>query len=388
MKDNIMFVVPTLVGGGAEKTVANLSRYLSNEYNIFIVVLRDTEKKYSYNGNLIVLSKEQPQNIFLKCIYYLKQIRVLKKLKKEHNIKTTISFLVQADLINVLSKGKDKTIISIRNKDSKLWKNRIIQKLIRYTLKKCDIVVSISKQVKDDIIDNFNIAENKIITIYNPCLISEFDTDTKEIDKNIFSVGKTFINMGRLTEQKGQWHLIRAFKRVVEKEEDAKLLILGEGPLEEYLQKMIISLNLENSIKLLGFVTNPYDYLRKSDVFIFPSLYEGLGNSILEAMACSLPVISSDCECGPREILSPSSDYRQKIKDKYELGEYGILIPVCDSIMYDANAILTKEEEILSDSMIDIITDNVLMQKYKQKSLDRINDFSIDIIKKEWENIL
>ena len=78
---------------------------------------------------------------------------------------------------------------------------------------------------------------------------------------------------------------------------------------------MICDLNLENNIKLVGFVNNPYDYMKKSDIFVFPSLYEGLGNSILEALACGLPIISSDCECGPREILSPKTDYHIKVID-------------------------------------------------------------------------
>lgn len=388
MKKNIMFILPTLIGGGAEKTVANLSKYLIDKYNIFIVIMQDTEKKYSYMGNLIILQQNLPENKVLKLISYIKAIIKLKKIKKANNIFCSISFLVQADLINILSRINEKTIISIRNKDSALWKNKFIRKIIRFTLKKCDYVVSISKQVKDDIIENFKIKKEKIFTIYNPAIITEFGKSNKKFDKSLFFKNNTVINVGRLTEQKGQWHLIRAFTMVLKEIPNAHLIILGEGNLKQYLNELIINLNLSDSVKLLGFVDNPYDYLKNSDIFVFSSLYEGLGNSILEAMACELPIISTDCECGPREILAPNEDYKIKIKNNYELAEYGILVPVCETKMYDFNENLTKNEFILAKAIIKLLKDIKLRKKYKKSSLKRIKDFDIYNIVVQWINLI
>lgn len=90
---------------------------------------------------------------------------------------------------------------------------------------------------------------------------------------------------GRLVDQKGQWHLIRAFSRVINKLPDAKLLILGQGGNKDYLERLIKDYKLEDSIKLLGYKSNPYIYMVRSDIFAFSSVYEGLGNILVE---CSI----------------------------------------------------------------------------------------------------
>ena len=387
-KKNIMFIVPTLCGGGAEKTVANLSKYLIKDYNIDIVVFKDTDVKYSYDGNLIVLNNKKNTNVFKKGIFFLKALYRIRKLKVQKNIDYSISFLTPADILNVLTKVEGcKTIISIRNTDSILTGGTILKLITKVSCKSCDHIVSISNQVKDDIIDNFGIKKEKITTIYNPSLKIEFSNNQK-IDAKLFSDGNTVINVGRLADQKGQWHLIRAFSLVVSEIKNAKLIILGQGPLKDYLQSLIDDYGMKKNVKLLGFVDNPYDYMEKADCFAFSSLYEGLGNSLLEAMACNLPIISCDCISGPREILAPKSDYRNKVKDDIDLAEYGILVPVCDGIMRTANDPLTLEEKLLAEAIIKMLKDKDLIKKYKELSIKRNKDFDINEIVDEWKLLL
>ena len=119
MKKNIIFILPELYGGGAEKTVGNLSKKLIDKYNIDIILFRDTPIKYAYSGNLVYLPERKKNNIFAKIVFFLHAIKFLKKYKREHNIDYSISFLTAADIVNVFSKVKDtKNIISIRNTDS------------------------------------------------------------------------------------------------------------------------------------------------------------------------------------------------------------------------------------------------------------------------------
>lgn len=387
-KDNILFVVPTLVGGGAEKTVANLSKYLGQYFNINIVVIEDTDQKYNYSGNLIVLKSQNESNLLHKVISRIRRAKELKKIKKQLRIKCAISFLFQADLLNILSKGREKCIMSIRNKDSVLLKKNKYRIIMKYCLRRCNHIVSISEQVKADLVKNFGVEKSKITTIYNPSLIMEFKDDSSQVKPGVLSKTFTFVNMARLTEQKGQWHLIRAFKKVVEQYPDVKLLILGTGELEDYLRGLIEGLKLNNNIDLLGFVDNPYDYLRRSDAFVFSSLFEGLGNSVLEAMACGLPVISTDCDCGPREIIAPDTNSEFKVKDRYERARYGILCPVFDGVRYEYNDSLTKAEEIYSDAMMVLIKDTSLELHYREKSKERIKFFDIDKITKEWKEVI
>ena len=382
MKKNIMFIIPTLCGGGAEKTVANLSNYLIDKYNIYIVVFKDTETKYSYSGNLIILNNNPSKNVFKKIIFTIKSIFKLKKLKKDLKIDYSISFLTPADSLNVFSKVKTcKNYISIRNTDSILMKNKIMRLLTKVSCKKCDHIISISKQVQDDIINNFGIKKGKITTIYNPSLSIEFGKSDNIFEESFYKKNKVIVNIGRLTEQKGQWHLIKAFSKVVEKVPNAKLLILGQGEMKERLEKLVKMYKMERHVFLVGFVNNPYDYLKKSKCFIFSSLFEGLGNSLLEAMSCEVPIISTDCISGPREILAPNTDYRKKVENKYVKEEYGILTPVFKSS--DDN-VISKEELILSNAICEMITSEKLLCHYKEKSRERVKDFKIENIVMQW----
>ena len=124
--------------------------------------------------------------------------------------------------------------------------------------------------------------------------------------------------------------LIRAFSKVAEKNENINLAILGQGELKEDLEKLVAEYNLQDRVFLLGFQSNPFKYVSKSSVFVLSSLFEGLGNVVLEALACNVPIISTDCKSGPREILAPGTSLDKKIESA-ETNEYGILIPVMNN---------------------------------------------------------
>ena len=157
--------------------------------------------------------------------------------------------------------------------------------------------------------------------------------------------------MGRLTEQKGQWHLIRAFKKVVEEIPDAKLYIFGQGILEEKLKKLAADLNIANNVEFMGFVEAPHAYITKSKVFAFPSLYEGLGNVLLEAMACGVACVAADCYSGPREVMAPGTKVLENLDD-VEYAEYGILVSVGNNEHCNPDDPLTKDEEQLSKAIV------------------------------------
>lgn len=387
MKKTIMFIVPTLCGGGAEKTVANLSKYLIKDYNIEIVLFKDTEMKYSYSGNLTILNNKKNSNLIKKVLFTIKSIFKLRKLKKEKNIDYAISFLTPADALNVFSKVRGtKTIISIRNTDSILMKNFLMKMITYISCKKCDHIISISNQVKDDLINNFDIKEDKITTIYNPSLKIEFGKTKMKLDDDFFE-NDICINVARLVDQKGQWHLIRAFSKVILTNPKAKLVILGQGPLDGYLENLVNEYNLNENILMLGFVDNPYDYIKKSKCFVFSSLYEGLGNAILESLVCSVPVISCDCISGPREILAPNTNYKNKVKDKIDYAEFGILVPVFDGVKRSAKEKLTMEEEIMADAIIEFFKKDKFIH-YKAMAEKRSKDFDITEITKQWIEFL
>lgn len=385
-KEKVLFIIPYLVGGGALKTVANLSKKITEKYDVKIVGIYKSEKKFDFFGDLIELNMTYTKNPIKKLIDFFKVRSVVKKIKTDNKFAFSISFLVIADMINVFSrsKNKEKTIVSIRNNESVEYKNKLFRKLqVKLSTKLADFIVSISEEVKYDLIENFNVKESKIKTIYNPCSVKFTE---KKLKGEYFDKKNTLITVGGLKKQKGQWHLIRAMSKVTKYESNVKLLILGRGNYEKYLKKLVYDLNLSNNISFVGYVMNPYDYIRKSDVFVFPSLYEGLGNALMEALMCGIPIIASDYSCGAREILAPNTNFNEKTFDKADYAEFGVLTPVCDGIKYTTEK-LTSEEEILADTILDFLKNKKIIEEYKIKSLKRANDFEISNIVNQWYDL-
>lgn len=104
-------------------------------------------------------------------------------------------------------------------------------------------------------------------------------------------------------------------------------------------------------------------------------------------MGCGIPVISSDCKSGPREILAPGTDIERHCID-IECANHGILIPVCDGKKYKYNEPLTKEEDIMADAILELRDDKELYERYTNKAMERVRDFEINTVIKEWENII
>ena len=122
------------------------------------------------------------------------------------------------------------------------------------------------------------------------------------------SSNRTVVAMGRLTRQKGFDVLLPAFRRSAEKHAGWSLLILGEGEERRSLEALVIELGLQGNVKLPGLVEDPVPILQTADLFIMASRYEGFPNALLEAMACGLAVIATDCPSGPREIVRDGVD--------------------------------------------------------------------------------
>lgn len=393
--DSISIIVQKLNGGGAERAAANLSIALSELYDVHLIVFDGREIKYPYSGTLHDLKMPPNESGIGKLVNVLKRSAAVKKIKKENHIIASISLMDGANLVNVLSRAGDKVFPSIRIQMSKVPKRMRNGKLkaseawkLRYLAEHSDKIVALSEGVKEDLAMNCGVDRNKICTIYNPCdgeMLKE-KTVVHLKDAAIMS-SYSITTMGRFTEQKGQWHLIRAMSDVIQKIPDAKLYILGEGPFEQQLRNLAEELNLKDNIIFLGFVEAPHAYIMKSRVFVFPSLYEGLGNVLLEAMSCGTPCIAADCESGPREILAPGTGLPKEL-DSVEYAEYGVLTTVGDKGHFNAEEPLTAAEQQLAEAMIEMLTNPALLEKYKKQALMRVNDFSPERIAEQWASLI
>lgn len=374
-KKNIMILIYHLRNGGAERVASNLCDELSKKHHVILVTCEEpTDYDYPCGVERIVVDEMRAK--YFKLFDTVNQI---KSIKKKYHITHTISFTAQMNYLNVMSRVRDTTIISIRNYIS-LAENDNTPKNIymnRLSIKYADKITVVSEVLGKDLIDKFGAKENRIYPIYNFIDKDKMDKFLKEKD-NIKLSRNTVITVGRLNNQKGHINLIRSFKYVVDKIGDARLIILGQGPLEDKIKNEIKKLRLEKNVELLGYEKNPYLYMKNSSLFVLSSFYEGMPNVILEAMYCGLPIISTDCKSGPREIIAPNSDLNCEI-DKLSLDEYGILVPV----LKDKSC-----EKIMGDAIIKMLKDSKLRDNYSRKSKKRIKNFSKDKMIDYWNKVL
>jgi len=168
-----------------------------------------------------------------------------------------------------------------------------------------------------------------------------------------------FSCLSRLAPEKGVKYLLGAFAKL-RKDMRAKLIIIGEGQCRKELEAMTASLAIQNDVNFLGYRDNPFKYLAKSDIFVLPSLYEGLPNVILESQACGVPVIATRCVGGIQELICD--------------GKNGMLADPADELS-------------LYTAMHKMAGDKQLRNRFKEEATKGIAAFDLPVKLKEYENL-
>ena len=294
--------MPSIEKGGVEKNLFIISDHLCKVYKKISIL--------TTNGSIIKNKKIKiitpisnfwsKQSRFLKyiiCIYLL--------MKKSFSTRKIIVLSFQANLSAIILCQLFNIKIIIRaNSSSTLWaKNKIKLFIFKILFKLSNDIIVNSLDLKKEFDAKFNVNSN---LIYNPLNKNEIlKKSNKKIKFNFFENSKktiNIINIGRLTEQKNQIIILKALKSL-NKSIKFKFLIMGSGKLKVSLQKYIRNNGLNSSVKIINYHKNPYPFIKKSDLFILSSKYEGLPNVLLEAQVLKKPIISSDCPTGPKEIL-------------------------------------------------------------------------------------
>lgn len=391
----ILFIISTLTGGGAERALCNITCSLPDNVTADILVNYETDQDYPHGGNVISLNmpKREKFSLTYQFITMIRRFFYLRKLKAQGEYDACISFMDSANIVNVLSGKKHcKVILSERINLSACTSagyRYIVFPLARILYPRADYIVSLSKGTEDDLIKNFNLLKERSVTIYNGYNIEAIQEKSKKTAKVNFNEDKFyFITVGRLCDQKGQWHLIKAFREVVKVHSESCLIICGQGPYLSFLQQMTQQFGLADCVIFTGFCSNPFAIAAKCDAFVFPSIYEGFGNVMIENMACGLPIISTDYRSGAREILAPNTDFNFQQYDYVEYAEYGILTPVCSGKKDVNNEQSEKAELLLAEAMVKLIEDQELKEKYALKSIERAKDFSIENTVRQWLELL
>ncbi len=401
MKKNILILVDSLkIGGGSDKVAAILGSELHNKgYNVSFLTLMDDSPKYNFKGSYYTLNERDIYGNDLKRgLNLLKYSPKVKDICEELKIDTIISAGDPANFHAIFSrlffKNRVQLIIT-QHMNPDIFKNSPMKyRLIKFFYTYADEIICVSKEIERIFKEDYGFKNTS--TIYNmmdiennlELSLEEVSGRYKEFYKNP-DKNFNFINIGRLNRQKGQWFLIRSFRKVVDKHKNARLFILGIGDLKDELEALIHDLHLDRNVFLLGEQENIFPFLKNSDCFILTSLWEGLPMALIEALSMNIPIISTDCKTGPREILSPELDLNKTVNYPY-YGNYAILTqPLPNELLFKnlKEVPLLKSEEILVESMIKIIEDKNLRMDYSNGQKIARN-FDKEKILSQWNKLL
>ncbi|AHK78113.1 glycosyl transferase family 1 [Ectothiorhodospira haloalkaliphila] len=202
-----------------------------------------------------------------------------------------------------------------------------------------DGIVAVSRGVADDVRQITGLPEDRVHVVRNPVITPGLEAlAAKPAPHPWLEDGgdPVIIGMGRLTRQKDFPTLLRAFADI-QVHRPARLIILGEGGDREALATLTRSMGMQDKVSMPGFAVNPYAWLSRSHLFVLSSAWEGSPNALTEAMALGVPVVSTDCRSGPREILQD--------------GRYGPLVPVGDVSALGKAILETLDTPLPSDDI-------------------------------------
>lgn len=358
--NSICIFVPLLAGGGAEHVAVRIANELAAKGGSVDLVLAQVKGAYlSEVSNKVNI-------VDLKCsdgFSTIKSLPGLIKYLRKNKPSILFSTLFRANTISALAirltRVNTKLILRHPNMlypeggENLSCYSKLNKKAAIWAAKKADVLVLTSKAMERELLDHTNFDRKKIKIIHNPVPIDEIQLKAKEKsghewldDKNV----PVILAVGRLSYQKNFESLIRAFAELRERRE-SRLIILGEGEERAKLEGLVEELKMQEYVSMPGFVSNPYSYMSRCDVFVLPSRWEGFPNVLVEAMTCGAKVIATDCPGGSAEIL--------------EGGKYGRLVDI-ENVKSLAYAI---ENPVSCNSLI----------KVSEFSIDKILDKYLDL---------
>ena len=359
---NILVITSRFSLAGVPLAQFRFAEALANQGHkvVFLVGFNEIEKKF-LRSKLIkikILKKKHVRQMFFPIIkYFIKNKPDIVFSAEDH---LNIAVLICA----VLTKSKSKISCSSRVTpyDTYLKKNflksfllRILNKIFS---KRANVLTCVSKGMVAQYKNIFpNLKYNCVYNIVESGPLCEQEEIKNEWFNNRYV---KIIAAGRLAEWKGFEYLIQAMVEVVRKYSNAKLLILGDGPLKEKLEILISNLKLNDNISLIGYVTNPLVYFKKSDIFVLSSLVEGMPNVLIEAMMCGCTVVSTNCDTGPGEII--------------QNGKNGYLVPIKNVKKLSKSIIYAIENPISKFALTETIKPfkarNVIQRHFKLLGLN------------------
>ena len=362
---DVAILLPDMRGGGAERVCLNLANnFVDRGLSVDMVVMQeagDLLPLLDSRVNLIELGANRMVGVLLPLIRYLRQTRPSSLIANMWPL-TVISVLART-----VSRCKTRLVLV---EHTTLSRSESIASPLHYSalrvsmrvLAPCaDARVTVSNGVADDLATMTGLRRDRISTIYNPIVKS---TTLKPGSTGVIGTSSipTILNVGALKAEKDQVTLLRAFQLLVAGME-ARLVILGEGELRGELEALAVELGIADRVSMPGFALDPSQAYETASLFVLSSAAEGFGNVLVEALEHGVPVVSTDCPSGPREIL--------------EGGRYGTLVHVSDP-------------QALADAMRDALSrahdSEGLKRRAQDFSVEKAANSYLDLVLPHWRS--
>ena len=318
----VSIFTPNLGGGGAERVLLLLASGLVERNFETTIVAGKAEGLFSSSVpegvRVVDLGKPHMSRCILSLAKHLKTQKpdVLVSAQDHANIAALLAVKLSRNVCRVIPTVHiTHSIQHARGKGMREW---LLRNLIRLCYPWADAIVAVSKGTADDMAEFSGVPRELIRVIYNPVISSSIEKLAREpVDHPWFAPDQpdVILAIGRLYPQKDYPTLLRAFA-ILRKKRDVRLLILGEGTERSTLESMVVELGLTDCVSLPGFAKNPFAYMARASLLAMSSAWEALPTVLIEALALGTRIVSTNCACGPNEILKG--------------GEYGRLVPVGD----------------------------------------------------------
>ncbi|MDU6807959.1 MAG: glycosyltransferase family 1 protein [Clostridium sp.] len=296
----LLCILSNMNTGGAETFLMKLYRNLDkNKYQMDFCV---NSKKNFYDDEIknmggriytIPTKSESP----IKSFCGIKNI--VKENKYQYVMRINEHSLSVIDLLAAKAGGAKRLIMRSSNASSGSKKSIILHKLFKFLpMYIPDVKIAPSKLAAEYTFGKKAVNTGKVIILYNGVDIDlfKFNDDIRNLYRKKFKLEDKLVigHIGRFNEQKNHKFLISVFKKIREKQNNAVLMLIGEGNLEQEIKKQVKELSLSDSVLFLGVRKDISQLLLAMDGFLFPSFYEGMPNTVIEAQTTGLPCIVSD----------------------------------------------------------------------------------------------
>lgn len=347
--------IGSLTGGGAERVACNLANYLSeNGHETNIIVMSETKESYPLNKEVKVtplLALGESRNAISRFVLRIKR---LKSILRIQNVDAYIVMLPITIVLFLLYSKLTKAKIIITERNSPQSYSRLMQLALRKLVSRADLCICQTEAIKEW----YNAIPNGCPTQIIPNAINQ------NFIKPIYmgERRKVIVTAGRLNKQKNQALLIRVFSKVSEELVDYDLEIYGTGGLETSLKELASSLNIAHRVHFKGYVENVGEQIKDASLFVLSSDFEGMPNTLMEAMALGLPCISTDCDGGGAKFL-------------IENGKNGILVP-------------KNNEDELSKAILSLLKDKEKSEQFGNEAAKIVTTLSPERIYGMWRDCI